>query len=135
VKFVLDTNLVSEIRKPRPDAKVLSWFSAQDPATLFITTVSLAEFWQGLHSLPTSHRDYSMIRNFVRDLPRQFRVLNFDTRAAERWGKLIADAKGPLPLRDSLIAAIALSRGHSIATRDVDPFLRSDCKVVNPWSL
>ncbi len=67
------------------------------------------------------------------DLPRRYRVLNFDTRAAAIWGEITAQATGPLPLRDSLIAAIVRSRGYRIVTRDTKPFERLACKVVDPW--
>ena len=78
-------------------------------------------------------RTYNSIKRFATDLPRKYRVLNFDTRAAAIWGEMTADANGPLPLRDSLIAAIVRSRGHRIITRDTTPFERLGCKVVNPW--
>lgn len=100
---------------------------------MFITTVTLAEVWQGFHSLPLNHADYAKIKSFVQELPRHYRVLNFDARAAALWGKLTTQVAGPLPLRDSLIAAIALSRGYRVATRDVSPFERAGCKVINPW--
>ena len=66
-------------------------------------------------------------------LPRTYRVLNFDMRAAAIWGELTAKASGPLPLRDSLIGAIARSRGYHVVTRDVAPFERMGCKLLNPW--
>jgi Predicted nucleic acid-binding protein, contains PIN domain len=106
---------------------VVSWHASKDAARLFITTITLAEAWQGLHSLGN-------IKAFVTDLPRQYRVLNFDARAAAVWGKIAAQATGPLPLRDSLIAAIALSRGFRVVTRDTDPFQRVGCKVLSPWT-
>ena len=62
-------------------------------------------------------------------------MLNFDSRAAAIWGELAARASGPLPLRDSLIAAIVRSRGYRIVTRDTKPFDRLGCKVINPWKL
>ena len=133
MNFVLDTNAVSETRKPRPNSGLLDWLHAQDPAHLFITTVTLAEVWHGFHCLPPNHPDYNSIKRFATDLPRKYRVLNFDTRAAAIWGEMTAQANGPLPLRDSLIAAIVRSRGHRIVTRDTTPFERMGCKVVNPW--
>lgn len=133
MNFVLDTNAVSETRKPRPNPGLLAWLYAQDPAHLFITTVTLAEVWHGFHRLPPNHADYGSIKRFATDLPRKYRVLNFDTRAAALWGELTARANGPLPLRDSLIAAIVRSRGGRIVTRDTAPFERLGCKVVDPW--
>jgi predicted nucleic acid-binding protein len=134
VNFVLDTNTVSETRKPRPNVGLLAWLSAQDGARLFITTVTLAEVWHGFHSLPPAHPDYGGIRRFASELTQKYRVLNFDSRAAAIWGEMTAEAGGPLPLRDSFIAAIIRSRGYRIVTRDTVPFERMGCKVVNPWT-
>jgi len=130
---VLDTNAVSETEKPRPNPGFMAWHDVQDPAQLFITTITLAEVWRGFHSLPPTHSDYDSIKRFATDLPRKYRVLNFDSRAATIWGELTAQANGPLPLRDSFIAAIVRSRGQRIVTRDTAPFERMGCKVVDPW--
>ena len=111
----------------------MAWYNNQDPAHLFITTITLAEIWNGFHGLDPSHPDYNRIKVIATDLPRKYRVLNFDSRAAAIWGELTASANGPLPLRDSFIAAIVRSRGHRIVTRDTAPFLRMGCKLVNPW--
>ena len=133
MNFVLDTNAVSEAEKPRPNHGFVAWRDAQDVAHLFVTTVTLAEVWYGFHCLEPSHRDYNRIKIIATELPRRYRVLNFDLRAAAIWGELTAGAGGPLPLRDSFIGAIARSRGYQVVTRDVGPFTRMGCKVVNPW--
>lgn len=130
---MLDTNAVSETEKPRPHPAFMAWHDAQDPARLFITTVTLAEIWRGFHSLPPNHADYERIKHIATDLPRKYRVLNFDSRAAAIWGEVSAKVSGPLPMRDSFIAAITLSRGYRIVTRDTAPFERMGCKVVDPW--
>jgi predicted nucleic acid-binding protein len=116
VNFVLDTNAVSELRKPRPNSIFFAWVDAQDPARLFITTISLAEVWHGFHRLRPEHADYESIKRFATNLPRAYRVLNFDLRAAAIWGELTARASA-LPLRDSFIGAIARSRGHPMPLR------------------
>jgi predicted nucleic acid-binding protein len=133
VNFVLDTNAVSELRKPHPNSNYFTWVDAQDPAHLFITTISLGEVWHGFHRLPPEHADYDSIKRFATNLTRTYNVLNFDTRAATIWGELTASASGLLPLRDSFIGAIARSRGYHVVTRDVAPFERMGCKVLNPW--
>ena len=133
MNFVLDTNAVSETEKPRPNAGFLAWRDARDPAHLFVTTVTLAEIWQGFHRLQPSHPDYNRVRIMATELPRTYRVLNFDQRAAAIWGELTANASAPLPLRDSFIGAIARSRGYQVVTRDTAPFDRMGCKVLNPW--
>jgi hypothetical protein len=133
VNFVLDTNAVSETEKPRANPGFVAWRYAQDPARLFITTISVGEIWNGFHCLERNHPDYNRIKIIATELPRRYRVLNFDLRAAVIWGELTAGASGRLPLRDSFIGAIARSRGYQVVTRDVGPFERMGCKVLNPW--
>ena len=133
MNLVLDTNAVSETRKPRPNPGFMAWRDAQERARLFITTITLGEAWAGLHRLPPNHHDYEGIKQFIIALPTTYRVLNFDQRAAAIWGELTARANGPLPLRDSFIGAIVRSRGYRVVTRDVGPFERMGCKVVNSW--
>jgi len=132
VNFVLDTNAVSESEKPRPNPGYVAWRDTQDLAHLFITTITLAEVWQGFHNLEPNHRDYQHIKTIALELLRTYRVLNFDLRATAIWGKLTANASA-LPLRDSFIGAIARSRGYHVVTRDHSPFERMGCKVLNPW--
>jgi toxin FitB len=134
VRFVLDTNAVSEFAKPRPNEGVSNWRQTQNAADLFVTTVTVGEVWQGFHKLSPNHRDYDRIKRFASELPEIYRILNFDSKASEIWGELIAKATAPFPLRDSFIAAIALSRGYRVVTRDSEVFERMGCKVVNPWT-
>lgn len=129
---MLDTNAVSETEKPRPNPGYVAWRDSQDRAHLFVTTITLAEVWQGFHNLGPNHPDYHRIKTIAMELPRTYRVLNFDLRAAAIWGELTARASA-LPLRDSFIGAIARSRGYHVVTRDVAPFERMGCKVLNPW--
>jgi hypothetical protein len=133
VNFVLDTNAVSETEKPRPNLDFTNWLDAQNPAHLFVATITVAEIWQGFHRLDPAHPDYNSIKVIATDLPRKYRVLNFDLRAAAIWGELTAAATGPLPLRDSFIGAIARSRGYRVVTRDIAPFERMGCIVLSPW--
>jgi len=88
--------------------------------------------WQGFHKLEPSHPDYHRIKAIAMELPRTYRVLNFDFRTAAIWGEFTAKVSA-LPLRDSFIGAIARSRSYHVVTRDVAPFERMGCKVINPW--
>lgn len=133
MNFVLDTNAVSETRKPRPNQGLMNWLSAQDHGHLFVTTLTLAEVWHGFYRLDPAHSDYNSIKHFATELPRQYRVLDLDARAAAMWGELTARSPQLLPLRDSFIAAIVLSRGHRVVTRDAAVFARMGCKTVSPW--
>jgi predicted nucleic acid-binding protein len=92
VNFVLDTNAVSEMTKSRPNSAFAAWRDTQDPMHLFITTISIAEVWNGFHRLQPSHDDYNRIKLFATELPLTYRVLNFDLRSAAIWGELTATA-------------------------------------------
>ena len=72
MNFVLDTNAVSETAKPRPNASLIDWLAAQDAAHLFITTITMAEVWNGFHRLQPEHPDYERIKIFASDLPRKY---------------------------------------------------------------
>jgi predicted nucleic acid-binding protein len=133
VNFVLDTNAVNETEKLRPNPGYVAWRDTQDQSHLFVTTITLAEVWQGFHHLEANHPDYHRIKAIAMGLPRTYRVLNFDLRAAAVWGELTTKANGLLPVRDSFIGAIARSRGYHVVTRDESPFQRMGCKVLNPW--
>jgi len=133
VNFVLDTNAVSETRKTRPNLEFMAWLEAQEPAHLFITTITMGEAWFGLHRLQPNHPDYESIKRFITNLPTTYRVLKYDLRAAAIWGELTAKVSDLLPLRDSFIGAIARSRGYRVVTRDVGPFERMGRKLLNPW--
>jgi hypothetical protein len=125
VNFVLDTNAASETVKPRPNPGFIAWHDAQDPAHLFITTVTLAEVWNGFHSLRPEHLDYERIKLFASDLPRKYRVLNFDARAAAIWGELTAHATGPSdPEEATSYAYDALNRLVEVVDPDGGTTLR-----------
>ena len=102
-------------------------------AAMSLSTITLAEVWQGWFNLDETHPDHTELRRFADNLPHAYRVLKFDEAAARKWGEITCEGHDPLPVRDSLIAAIALSRGYRVVSRDTAPFLRAGCKVVNPW--
>ena len=134
MKYLLDTNLISEPQHPQPDARVLQWLFAQEQANLFVSSLVLAEIWQGVLALPQSARRLRL-EAFARELPSQYRILNFDLRAARVWGELVSSHGRGMPILDSLLAAVALSRGLVVVTRDEADFRCSGTKVFNPWTM
>lgn len=132
MKYLLDANLISEPQRPRPEARVLDWLFAQDQASLFVSSLVLAEIWQGVLALPPNPRR-SRLEAFAQELPSQYRVLNFDARAARAWGALVNGQGHDMPLLDSLLGAVALSRGLVLVTRNEPHFHRAGVKLFNPW--
>jgi toxin FitB len=136
--IVLDTNVVSEAMKPEPQAAVRAWLNAQIAATLYLSSVTLAELLFGIRALPAGKRK-DMFEQTFDGLLQLFRdrVLPFDTDAARRYADLalIAKAAGRgFPTPDGYIAAIAASHGFVVASRDVAPFEAASIRVINPWN-
>lgn len=135
--IVLDTNVVSEAMKPEPDPAVSAWLNNQASETLYLSSVTLAELLFGIGALPAGKRKH-MLEQALDGLMALFRdrVIPFDTDAARHYAALAVKARvaGPgFPTPDGYIAAIATSRGFSVASRDVAPYQAAGVPVINPW--
>jgi toxin FitB len=136
--IVLDTNVVSEPLKPRPDPAVLHWLDRQGPATLYITAISRAELLAGVEVLPAGRRRSELQRVLGNELVSLFanRILVFGERTAEAYAQVVAGATAagnPIDFADAAIAAIALEHGFLLATRNERDFKGAPVKLVNPW--
>ena len=133
MRFLLDTNIISEAGKPRPDAKVLSWLLAHEGACA-IPSIAVAERCQGAHSFDPRRRAKLLaeIELFVRESGE--RLLPFDAAAAAAWGEYVsrpALKRQPRSYPDTQIAAIAISRHLTVVTRNIDDFPEVD--TLNPF--
>ena len=138
--IILDTNLVSEPLKPLPHPGVVHWLNAQEPATLFITSINLAELLAGVETIPQGKRRDALALALANQVGALFedRVLNFDVRAAQCFAACLAGAQAqgnPVGFADCAIAAIAKTKGFMVATRNVRDFLGTGVEVINPWAL
>jgi len=137
--IVVDTNVLSEPLRSRPDTAVVDWLDQQQVETLFITALSVAELRLGAALLPPGRRrDRLMAALDTVVLPRfAGRVLVFDEAAAEVWAELQAGCRGAgrcIPVIDSLIAAICSARGFILATRNIRDFEGLGIELINPCS-
>lgn len=137
--IVLDTNVLSEVLRPAPDDRPLSWLAAQPRLALFTTTVTRAELLYGAQLLPNGHRKAALLaairQIFSLDMAGQ--VLGFDNGAADHYAEIAAVRKNcgkPISQFDAMIAAMAKSRGARLATRNVKDFVGCDIEVIDPWS-
>jgi hypothetical protein len=136
--IVLDTNVVSEAMKPEPHQAVRAWLNNQVAASLYLSSVTLAELLFGIAALPAGKRR-DMLAQALDGLMGLFRdrVLSLDIDAARRYAELAVMAKTSgrgFPTPDGYIAAIAASRGFIVASRDTAPFEAAGVPVINPWS-
>jgi predicted nucleic acid-binding protein len=135
--IILDTNVVSESMKPEPNLAVRKWLNEQPAESLYLTTVTLAELMFGIGVLPGGRRKKALGK-MLEGILGLFgeRVLPFDVGAAHCYAELAAKARAMgkgFPLPDGYIAAIAVSRGFIVATRDTSPFEAVALATTNPW--
>ena len=137
--YVLDTNVVSELRKARSgriDQHVLAWSASVPVRSLFLSVVTILELEQGV--LSVSRRDPTQGQRLglwlQRDVLEAFsqRILAVDTKVAVRGARL--HVPDPRPERDALIAATALIHGMTVVTRNVADFLPTGARTLDPWS-
>jgi toxin FitB len=138
MNFLLDTNVVSEWTKPRPDSGVVDWLSKIDEDSVFLSVVTFAELRHGIERLPVSKRRKQLDEWLRGELPLRFeqRILQVDGAVADEWGRLVArhDALGrPIQAMDALIAATAQVHALTLVTRNSSDFEASVKSVVNPW--
>lgn len=136
--LILDTNVVSELMRPRPDTGVLSWLSAYVPQELRMTVVTRAEIRYGLARLPAGRRRTGLTaraEDLFADSDRL--TFDFDTRAADLYGDLVANRERqglPISVPDAQIAAIARTHECELATRNVSDFVGCGLVVHDPWN-
>ena len=137
--IILDTNVVSEPLKPQPNPAVMAWLDAQEPQTLYLSTISLAELLAGVELLPAGRRRDGLAQALATQITALFagRILPLDTLAAQAFAttQALARAQGnAIGFADCAIAAIARSNGFAIATRNVRDFQGTGVTLIDPWA-
>ena len=135
---ILDTNVVSEFMRKRPEPAVVAWLNARPTRDLFVTAVTEAEVRTGIACLPAGRRRRYLVHAADRAFEELFenRVLPFERKAARAYAGIAAErrtAGRPISQADCQIAAIARSMRASVATRNVRDFEGAGIPVLNPW--
>lgn len=136
--FLLDTNVVSELIRRKPDDNVISWVEETDESLLFLSVLTVGEIRQGVERLRPGRRRGRLESWLQADLPSRFqgRILPIQEAIADRWGRIaaIAAAKGkPAPVIDGLLAATALHHNLTLVTRDTSDVAGTGVPTLNPW--
>lgn len=136
MSYLIDTNVLSELRRKSPNPGVVAWFARARPSTLFLSVLTLGEIRKGIDGVTDVDRRIALIDWLEVDLPTFFmgRILAVDASVADRWGRLVAAAKRPLPAIDSLLAATALHQGLALVTRNERDFADFGLEMINPWN-
>ncbi len=136
--IILDTNVVSEPLRLKPDPQVVAWLDRQAPETLYLTTVSLAELLSGIELLPAGRKRSKLQDALTERMLPLFdkRILSFDIEAASHYARLNAAARAAgraISFADCAIAAIAAAHDFSIATRNGRDFKGTEVEILDPW--
>ncbi|MGA9390409.1 MAG: type II toxin-antitoxin system VapC family toxin [Candidatus Sulfotelmatobacter sp.] len=136
--IVLDSNVLSELMRPKPEARVIAWLDRQPQTSIWTTAVTVFEIRFGLQMMPNGRRRAVYTHGFEALLDEiDHRIAPFDTEAAEQASTLMASRKiqgRPRELRDTMIAGIVLSRHATLATRNASHFDDVSALMVDPWA-
>ncbi|NCC31162.1 MAG: type II toxin-antitoxin system VapC family toxin [Chloroflexia bacterium] len=139
MNYLLDTNIISELIKKQPNAKVVQWIDAQDPIRMYLSVITIGEIRKGIEKLPLSERKATLQTWLSSQLLVRFdgRIVPITTNVMLRWGELTGrlEMKGiVLSAVDSFLAAIALDGHFTLVTRNTDDFRETDVTLFNPWN-
>ncbi|MDI3470721.1 MAG: VapC toxin protein [Pseudolabrys sp.] len=136
--ILLDTNVVSEAMKPKPNSAVHNWLDEQAAETLYLSSVTVAELMFGIGALPKGKRKDKLAATLDGVLELfTTRILPFDTGAARHYADLAVKARAAgkgFPTPDGYIAAIAASHEFAVASHDTSAFTAAGLTVIDPWA-
>lgn len=138
LNYLLDTCLISEFVKPRPEQRVQDWLNGLDSRRAYLSVVTLGEIQRGISEKPASNRRTELEMWLNEALVVQFedRILSLDQETFKTWGQMVALLKRqgkPMSVMDSLIAATAIRHKMVLATRNVLDFEHVGLSIFNPW--
>ncbi|KLL11346.1 MULTISPECIES: type II toxin-antitoxin system VapC family toxin [Protofrankia] len=139
MNVLLDTNVLSERARPRPDPALVRWIDELDEDRAFISVLSLAEIRRGIERLSAGNRRTHLAAWLDADLVPRFadRILTVDIPIADAWGMLMADGDRngrPVPVIDGFLAATATAHDLALATRNTRDFAHLGIPLINPWN-
>jgi predicted nucleic acid-binding protein len=134
VTYLLDTNVISELRRRRPDPHVVAWYDSVSSAEIYISVLSVGEIRLGIERLRRKDAAQTdLLEQWLRGLRATYagHIIDVDASVAEEWGRL--NVPDPLPVIDGLLAASAKARGWTLVTRNTADLARCAVPVLNPF--
>lgn len=136
--IILDTNVLSEIMRPVPDAMVAMWLRRQNSSQVYLTSIIEAEIYAGIAEMPAGRRRLDLLHraNGLFDADFAGKIWSFDSDAARKYAEIIGEKRKAgqhINGFDGQIAAIARARGAAVATRNIRDFQNCGVSLINPW--
>ena len=138
MSYLLDTNIISELVKHKPNEDVIKWVNAVDNEKLYISVITIGEIKKGIAGIQDLQRQNKISLWLEIDLPLYFegRILDIDIKIAKLWGELQSKNKGyTLPAIDGLLAATARAYNFTLVTRNKKDFVHAAIEIINPWEV
>lgn len=139
MNFLLDTNVVSEWTKPRPDVGLVYWLGKADEDRVFLSVITLAELRHGIEKMPSGIRRDRFDAWLIKDVADRFlsRLLPVDAETADLWGRIMMRGRSagrPVSSMDAFIAATAERHDLTLVTRNTSDFEALGIRLLNPWT-
>jgi predicted nucleic acid-binding protein len=138
VKYLLDTNILSELKKPKPEQKVINFINSIDLQNFYISSITIGEIQKGINSCPNINKQEKLnewLENFILE-EYSDQILNLDVEVMRVWGRLISNSGKNIAIIDSLIAAVCITHNLILVTRNVKDFIGiKSLKIINPWDV
>jgi len=136
VKYLLDTNIISEMRKPHCNPKVKAFIDGLAGEDLYICSITIGEICYGIEKLPPGKKKHDLNVWLYSKLPEWFggRVISLDTDVMTEWGKIRANTERTMPVVDIMIASAAITYHLTLVTRNTVDFDGIEgLMLINPW--
>jgi predicted nucleic acid-binding protein len=139
-RFLLDTNIISELIRPKPNENLIGWISEQKEENLYLSVITIAEIIRGISKLDNGKKKERLLNWVGKDVSQRFsgRILDFDEKCAFIWGEWQGEGDRlgtPYAIMDSQIASISFRFELTLVTRNTKDFKKLPIKCVDPWSI
>ena len=140
MNYLLDTNVISELIAREPNPKILDWIDSLDPASVYLSVITIGEIRKGIEKLAPSRRKDQLTLWLESDLLPRFsgKTVDITIDVMLAWGELTGRLErdgNPIAAIDSFIAASVLNGKYTLVTRNVHDFQHTGVPIVNPWAL